>query len=331
MEMPREAFLEAVIEAADLDVWENELVSGQVTRKATKIYAELGYTEQEAGDCMDNVFAIIHPDDLERMKNALNDHASGKTPKYQCEFRIKAKSGAWVWYANSGKIVKRREFPDAQHLIGVTYNINARRQQEEELKRLNLELAAQKEQLEQLNISLHNIAMTDVLTQLPNRRLLIDRVNQALHGTKRSQQIGALLFIDSDNFKSVNDQHGHEAGDLLLKQIATRLRAAVREVDTVARISGDEFVVMLEDLGTDPIEAAHKTRAISEKILASLSQPYALGAIQCTNTVSIGATLMNEGHVSFDDLCHSADAAMYQAKRAGRNTFRMFLPAEHST
>lgn len=325
MEMPREAFLEAVIEAADLDVWENELVSGQVTRKAIKIYAELGYTEQEAGDCMDNVFAVVHPDDVGRMKKALDDHASGKTAKYQCEFRIKAKSGAWVWYANSGKIVKRREFPDAQHLIGITYNIHARRHQEEELKRLNLELAAQKEQLEQLNISLHNIAMTDALTQLPNRRLLIDRVNQALHGAKRNQHIGALLFIDSDNFKSVNDQHGHEAGDLLLKQIATRLRAAVREADTVARISGDEFVVMLEDLGTDPVEAAQKTRAISEKILESLSQPYTLGAIEYTNTVSIGATLMNEGHQNFDDLCHAADAAMYQAKRAGRNTFRMFL------
>jgi len=325
MEMPRETFLEVVMEAADLDVWENELVSGQVTRKATKIYAELGYTEQEAGDCMDNVFAIIHPDDLERMKNAINDHASGKTAKYQCEFRIKAKSGAWVWYANSGKIVERAGYPDTKHLIGVTYNIDARRQQEEELKRLNLELATQKEQLEQLNISLHNMAMTDALTQLPNRRLLIDRVNQALSSAKRSHHIGALLFIDSDNFKSVNDQHGHEAGDLLLKQIATRLRAAVREADTVARISGDEFVVMLENLSTDPIEAANKTHAISEKILESLAQPYALGAVQYTNTVSIGATLMNAQHQSFDDLCHAADAAMYRAKRAGRNTFRMFL------
>lgn len=326
MKMPREAFLKVVMEAADLDVWENELVSGKVTRKATKIYAELGYTEQEAGDCMDNIFAIIHPEDVDRMKNAINDHVSGKTPKYQCEFRIRAKSGDWVWYTNSGKIVKRIGYPDAKHLIGVTYNVNARRQQEEELKLLNLELAAQKAQLEQLNINLHHMAMTDALTQLPNRRLLIDRVNQALYSAKRTQQIGSLLFMDSDNFKTVNDQHGHEAGDLLLKEIAARLRAVVREADTVARISGDEFVVMLENLGTDPMEAANKTRFIAEKILESLGQPYALGAVECTNTVSIGATLMNEGHQSFDDLCPSADAAMYEAKKAGRNTFRMSTP-----
>lgn len=326
MKMPREAFLKVVMEAADLDVWENELVSGKVSRKATNIYAELGYTEQEAGDCMDNIFAIIHPEDVDRMKNAINDHASGRAPKYQCEFRIRAKSGAWVWYANSGKIIERMGYPGSKHLIGVTYNIHARRQQEEELKRLNVELVSQKEQLEQLNISLHNMAMTDALTKIPNRRLLIDRVEQALHVAKRTKQMGSLLFLDSDNFKAVNDQYGHEAGDLLLKEIATRLSEVIRESDTVARISGDEFVVMLENLGTDVAQAACKTRDIAEKILEFINQPYALGSVQCTNTVSIGATLMHEGHQSFDDLCRQADAAMYAAKKAGRNTFRMFAP-----
>jgi diguanylate cyclase (GGDEF)-like protein/PAS domain S-box-containing protein len=324
MKMPREAFLKVVMEAADLDVWENELVSGKVIRKATKIYAELGYSEQEAGDCMENIFAIIHPNDVDRMKSAINDHLNGQKPKYQCEFRIKAKSGAWVWYANSGKIVDRLGQPDAKHLIGVTYNIHSRRQQEEELKRLNIELAAQKATLEQLNVSLHNMAMTDALTKLPNRRLLIDRVDQALIAAKRSKQVGALLFMDSD--KSVNDELGHEVGDLLLKEIANRLTAAVREVDTVARISGDEFVVMLENLGTDTKQAVNKTRAIAKKILKCLRMPYALGEVTRTSTVSIGGTLMHEAHQSFDDICYQADAAMYSAKRAGRNTFRMFLP-----
>ncbi|MCV2350318.1 sensor domain-containing diguanylate cyclase [Paucibacter sp. Y2R2-4] len=328
MKLPREEFLKVVMDTADLDVWENELVSGKVTRKASKDYAELGYSEQEAGDCMDNIFAVIHPEDVDRMRGALNDHASGKTPKYQCEFRIRAKSGAWIWYANSGKIVPRPDEPEAKHLIGVTYNIHVRRQQEEELKRLNLELSAQKKQLEQLNASLHHMAMTDALTQLPNRRLLIDRVSQALCSAKRSLQIGALLFLDADNFKAVNDQHGHEVGDLLLKEMATRLRSTVREADTVARISGDEFVVMLEDLGTDAIEAGQKTRAIAEKILAALAQPYALGEVHFTNTVSIGATLMDGGQQGFDDLCPTADAAMYEAKKGGRNRFHMFVPGQ---
>ncbi|WP_348693023.1 sensor domain-containing diguanylate cyclase [Duganella fentianensis] len=327
-QLPREAFLEVVMEAAELDVWENELVSGQVTRKATKIYAELGYTEQEAGDYMDNIFAIIHPDDLARMKTAIDDHASGRTAKYQCEFRIRAKSGAWIWYANSGKIVRGEDYPATKHLIGVTYNIHARRQQEEELKRLNLELAAQKAQLERLNSSLHNMAMTDALTRLPNRRLLIDHVDRALQLARRTGQIGALLFIDSDNFKAINDQHGHLAGDLLLKQIAARLQSTVRECDMVARISGDEFVVMLENLGTDPAKAGHAIRAIADKIMASLNEPYQLRHVQCNNSVSIGATLMNADQQNFDDLCRSADTAMYQAKRAGKNTFRMFVATQ---
>lgn len=323
--LARETFLEVVMDAAELDVWENELVSGQVTRKATKIYAELGYTEQEAGDYMDNIFAIIHPDDLGRMKTAIDDHASDRTAKYQCEFRVRAKSGAWIWYANSGKIVKGENYPDTKHLIGVTYNIHARRQQEEELKRLNLELAAQKARLEQLNSSLHSMAMTDALTRLPNRRLLIEHVDRALQLARRTGQIGALLFIDSDNFKDINDQHGHLAGDLLLKQIASRLQSAVRECDMVARISGDEFVVMLENLGTDPAKAGHAIRTIADKIMASLNQPYQLGHVQCNNSVSIGATLMNQDQQDFDDLCRAADTAMYQAKRAGKNTFRMFV------
>lgn len=324
MNKPHEAFLKVVMDAAELDVWENELVSGQVTRKATKIYAELGYSEQEAGDSMENIFAIIHPDDLVNMKSAIYNHANGLTEKYQCEFRIRAKSGAWVWYANSGKIVARQDSPEAQHLIGVTYNINARRQQEEELKRLNLELAAQKEQLEALNKNLHQMAMTDALTQLPNRRLLIDRVEQALILAKRTGQLGALLFLDSDHFKLVNDELGHEMGDQLLIEIAARLCAAVREADTVARISGDEFVVMLENLGTGVSEAMHKTSTIAEKIQHILAQPYVLGSVSRTNTVSIGAALMHSGHQSFDDICQQADSAMYLAKRSGRNSFRMF-------
>lgn len=326
--MQHETFIDVVMEAAGLDVWENELVSGAVTRKATKVYAELGYTEQEAGDCMDNVFSIVHPEDVDRMKQAIDDHLSGVVAKYQCEFRLKTKSGAWIWYANSGKIVERIDKPNAKHLIGVTYNINARRQQEEELKRLNGELAAQKAQLEKLNISLHSMAMTDALTKLPNRRLLIDRVEQALNAAKRSKQLGAILFLDSDNFKEVNDQLGHEAGDLLLKEIAIRLAGAVREADTVARISGDEFVVMLENLGTDSTQAASKTRDIAEKILECLSRPYTLGSDQWINTMSIGATLMHEGHQSFDDLCQQADFAMYAAKKSGRNTFRMYEPTK---
>ena len=314
------------MEAANLDVWENNLTTGKIIRKATKIFAELGYPEAEAAASMDALFSMVHPEDLERLKQALDAHLDGKTHRYECEFRVRAKAGHWVWYANSGKIIEGFGDEDHRHLVGVTYNIDDRRRQEEELRRLNLELSVQREQLEQLNARLHGLAMIDALTELPNRRLLIDRVNQALHVAKRTGQLGALLFLDSDNFKVVNDTYGHHVGDLLLTELAKRLSQAVRESDTVARISGDEFVVMLENLGSEPVEARAKVQVIAEKIIAQLNAPYELMGYLLKSTVSMGAALMDQSHHCFDDVCPNADLAMYEAKRAGRNTFRMFSP-----
>jgi diguanylate cyclase (GGDEF)-like protein/PAS domain S-box-containing protein len=322
----RESRLSVVMEAADLDVWENDLISGKVIRKATRIFSELGYDKQETAASIDNIMSLVHPDDVARVRGAINDHLEGRSARYSCEFRIKAKSGLWVWYANHGKIVERFGGRRARHLIGVTYNVNERRAQEEQLKHLNEELTAQKEILKQMNETLHAMAMTDALTNLANRRRLIDRMEHMLLTVRRTLQFGGLLFIDSDQFKAVNDAHGHKAGDILLKEIAKRLVAAVRECDTVARLSGDEFVVMLENLGTCPTEVAEKIQAVADKILASLNQPYQLPSGPYLNSCSIGATIIDGAHQSFDELCSEADAAMYAAKQAGRNSFRMFGP-----
>jgi diguanylate cyclase (GGDEF)-like protein len=270
------------------------------------------------------MMSLVHPDDVAPLQRAISDHVEGRSARYSCEFRIRAKSGEWVWYANHGKIVERFGGQRGKHLIGVTYNINERRVNEEELRRLNRELMLQKEKLEQMNGTLHTIAMTDSLTNLANRRCLIDRGEHLVHTVKRTLQLGALLFIDSDRFKAVNDEHGHAAGDLLLQELARRLVEAVRECDTVARLSGDEFVVMLENLGTSPLEAIEKTQAVAVKILVSLNRPYQLPAGPCRNSCSIGATIIDGTHPSFDALCSQADAAMYDAKQAGRNEFRMF-------
>ncbi len=134
-----------------------------------------------------------------------------------------------------------------------------------------------------------------------------------------------MLFIDLDNFKTLNDTLGHDIGDLLLEQVAARLTTCVREGDTVARIGGDEFVVMLEDLSEDTLEAAEQTETIADKILATLNQPYRLGIHAHHSTPSIGATLFNNNK-SIDELLKQADIAMYQAKKAGRNTLRFFDP-----
>ncbi len=171
---------------------------------------------------------------------------------------------------------------------------------------------------------IERLALFDHLTHLPNRRLLIDRLNKALASSARSGHEGAILFIDLDNFKNLNDTLGHDKGDLLLQQVAQRLLACVRDEDTVARLGGDEFVVMLEDLSKQPMEAATQIKSVGEKILASLRNSYQLGDNLYRCTPSIGATLFNSHFEAVDELFKQADIAMYQAKVSGRNTLRFF-------
>jgi diguanylate cyclase (GGDEF)-like protein/PAS domain S-box-containing protein len=171
-----------------------------------------------------------------------------------------------------------------------------------------------------------SLAFFDPLTELPNRRLLLDRLQQALASSARSGREGALLFIDLDNFKTLNDTLGHDMGDLLLQQVARRLDNCVREGDTVARLGGDEFVVMLEGLSEHALDAADQTRLVGEKILTLLNQPYRLQGHEYLNTPSIGATLFHAHQTGIEELFKQADIAMYQSKKAGRNTLRFFDP-----
>lgn len=175
-------------------------------------------------------------------------------------------------------------------------------------------------------LEIEHLAFYDSLTNLPNRRLLLDRLKQALATSTRSGREGAILFIDLDNFKDLNDTRGHDKGDLLLQHVAQRLITCIREGDTVARIGGDEFVVMLEDLSESPLEAATQAEAIGEKILAILSAPYTLDGNEIHSTPSIGITLFADHQDTVDELLKRADLAMYQAKAAGRNTLRFFDP-----
>lgn len=316
--------MDVLLQLTHLDVWANDLETGAVVRKATKLFTQLGYREDELVDTVDGLFSLVHPDDKARIHDALNAHIEGRTEFYECEFRFRHKSGAWVWFANNGKILHSPDIQSKKLLVGVMYNVNERRSQEDELRALNAELGHQKKLLEELNTALHRMAMFDALTNLPNRRLLIDRVERAISASKRSHQFGAVLFIDSDNFKAMNDTHGHQAGDLLLQSIATRLVGAVREHDTVARLSGDEFVVLIENLGTTATEAKEKVLTVVEKIMVSLSAPYALPFGPYTNTCSVGVALVDGNSQSYDEICTQADAAMYESKRAGRNAYRLY-------
>ncbi|MBE0585382.1 MAG: PAS domain S-box protein [Desulfofustis sp.] len=146
--------LALALEAAGLDLWENDLVTGEVPRKASKTFAELGYSEEEALACIDGQFAFVHPEDIPLVKAAINEHLTGVTPEYRCEFRLKAKDGSWVWYANYGKIIQSSNYKHGRRFIGVTFNINNRKCQENELRLVNLKLSEQNKMLERLNNTL---------------------------------------------------------------------------------------------------------------------------------------------------------------------------------
>ncbi len=196
------------------------------------------------------------------------------------------------------------------HYVGAHLDITERKEAEEKIQQL---------------------AFHDPLTRLPNRLLLLDRLQHALATNARNGFGGALLFIDLDNFKALNDSLGHVMGDLLLQQVAERLNFCVREGDTVARFGGDEFVVMLENLHERAIEAAEQAEEIGETILASLNHPYQLDAHDFRSSASIGATVFNGVGHSAEELLKQADIAMYQAKKAGRNALRFFDPQMQET
>jgi diguanylate cyclase (GGDEF)-like protein/PAS domain S-box-containing protein len=171
---------------------------------------------------------------------------------------------------------------------------------------------------------IRSLAFYDPLTRLPNRRLFLDRLKHAIAAIHRHRMHGALLFLDLDNFKTLNDTLGHSTGDLLLQHVAQRLISCVRDSDTVARLGGDEFVLIIEDLGPSAVEAAAQTKAVCNKILAKLNAPYQLASHTCHSTPTIGATLFNDSRQQPDQLLMQADIAMYQAKRSGRNTMCFF-------
>lgn len=181
-------------------------------------------------------------------------------------------------------------------------------------------------ELKQNEERIHHLAFFDPLTHLPNRRLLRDRLEHAVATSLRQQTHGAILFIDLDDFKTLNDNRGHHIGDLLLIAVADRLRNSVREQDTVARLGGDEFVVVLEGLGDARDDAATFAQRVAEKILTNLNQVYRLEEREYFNSPSIGICLFGDSHVALDDLLKQADQAMYHAKAAGRNTLRFFDP-----
>ncbi len=200
----------------------------------------------------------------------------------------------------------KNERGETTEYVAIFSDITARKQAEEEIR---------------------NLAFYDALTQLPNRRLLLDRFHLALSVSARSHHYGAVLFLDMDKFKTLNDTLGHDYGDLMLIEVAQRIELCVREVDTVARLGGDEFVVLIDEIGANAEEASQRVALIAEKIRAALALPYQIKGYEYHSSPSIGVCLYRGNEESVDTLLKHADLAMYQAKDAGRNAVHFFDPA----
>ncbi len=245
---------------------------------------------------------LVHPDDRARaLENFQGALASGAAT-YQVEFRLVHKDGHLVPVLSRGFIL-RDAAGKPLRVSGTNSDLTERKQAEERI---------------------HQLAYYDALTDLPNRRRLMEQLRQALLNSARAGQHGALLFIDLDNFKVLNDTQGHDVGDQLLRQVALRLRSVVREADTVGRLGGDEFLVMLEDLGPVGTQAGIAADVVAQKILGTLGETYLLGGREHHSTPSIGIALFGPEAQGVDDVLKQADLAMYQAKAMGRNTLRFF-------
>ncbi|MEF8702341.1 MAG: diguanylate cyclase [Candidatus Accumulibacter sp. UW26] len=254
-------------------------------------------------------FAEIHPGDRERVVQTFRETVETGVG-HQIEYRFLTANGGIVRMESRGCVIRDNQ-GRTKCVVVISQDVTEHRNNEEKIRRL---------------------AFYDTLTRLPNRVTLYDRLRQAMAASKRSGCHGALMFVDLDNFKPANDTYGHDAGDLLLIEAASRLTRCVREVDTVARFGGDEFVVMLSVLQADKAESTAQAVAVAEKIRRSLSEPYRLampdaGAtatiISHHCTASIGIAVFLDHEASRSDILRWADAAMYQAKEAGRNAIRV--------
>ena len=255
-------------------------------------------------------FVEIHPDDQERVKSAFrNTVQTGHS--HRLNFRFMLKDGGTRAMESCGVLIRNSQ-GQALRVVVVSRDITERMESEQEI---------------------YNLAFYDELTQLPNRRLLTDRLEQAMAASKRSGRYGSVMLIDLDNFKNLNDMYGHDVGDLLLKEVGRRITTCLRETDTVARFGGDEFVVALGELDKNKAESSVQSGVVSEKIRAILAEPYELKlkpegngetTIQYQCTASIGVALFINHEYCMEDVLKQADMAMYQAKRAGHNSIQFY-------
>jgi len=286
------------LEGAGDGVWDWNVQTDEVV--FSKRYKEMyGFSDDDIAAGDEAWIQRIHPEDRERVADDINAYLAGETPAYVNEHRVFCKDGSLKWVLARGMIVSRDIHGKPLRMIGTHADITLRKTAEDHARHL---------------------AHYDVLTDLPNRTLINDRLQQAIAKAKRDKKRMAVMFIDLDHFKPVNDKLGHEIGDSLLKLVAKRLQSCMRESDTVARIGGDEFVVLLPE-----IEQENDAQVVADKIRSALQSPFEVQTHQLNISCSIGiAVYPDHGH---DEklLLINADMAMYHAKKDGKDNAKFYL------
>ncbi|HJT24521.1 MAG TPA: EAL domain-containing protein, partial [bacterium] len=287
---------ELVARGSNGGLWDWNLRTGEVYF-SPRWKSILGYKENEIGSKPDDWFELVHPEDVAHLKSAILDHLEGRTEFLEFEHRVLRKSGDYLWMGVRGIAVRGAD-GKAARLAGSQTDISRQKGVEEMFKFQ---------------------ALHDTLTGLANRTLLFDRLQQAIRRARRSDFKFAVLFLDVDRFKGVNDSLGHLAGDLLLKESSNRLEKCLRPGDTAARLGGDEFTILLENL-KDVKEAVQ----VAERVLKELAKPCRLNDQEVFATVSIGIAMCNGNYSRPEDLLRDADTALYRAKANGRARYEIF-------
>ncbi|GEP10587.1 hypothetical protein MGN01_24320 [Methylobacterium gnaphalii] len=286
--------LSLALDSGSDGLWDLDLTTGEI-ELSSHWFDMLGYRANEIVPHINTWHHLVHPEDAERSRRLFLDHLAGLTPAYECEYRLRRKSGGYVWTLARGKAVARDQNGRALRVVGT--HIDITRRKEAELK-------------------IAHMANHDALTGLPNRALFRERLDDALAAARRQGGGFTILACDLDRFKTVNDSLGHPAGDELLRIIAKRLTSAVRDTDTVARLSGDEFAIILSTT-----RDADSARATARRIIDIVGEPVDLCGHSACVGVSLGIVQGCGVSDGADGLFRQADIALYRAKKAGRNTF----------
>ncbi|QOY92778.1 EAL domain-containing protein [Massilia sp. UMI-21] len=296
--------LRLVLQGSTDAPWDYDLLTDELYY-SERWWTMLGYVPGELEAHSRLWLDLMHPDDRQRITDYLNELLDSRRNSYSVEFRLRHRDGHDVPILSRG-LVSRDAGGKAVRLSGTNTDLTERK------------LAEQR---------IYELANFDHLTGLPNRRLLVEELDKALARSRRSGRLGALVFLDLDNFKLLNDTMGHDVGDMLLRQVADRLRKTLRHSDQLARLGGDEFVLVLEELGGDTDDAVTEAQHVLEKVRSTLGQPHYLNGRLFLSTPSMGVVLFDGDSGDIETLLKQADLAMYRAKAAGRNTARFFDPS----